>query len=372
MILRNINSRIRHTGYTEKEVFFRRDLLNNTPLQVTDETISEKIKENRQQSSITSPKKEPKTKTITPPQNLNIGSLVFLRNGKTKNNPRELYIVEDKEDNFLLIRKFNGKLRNKLYRALPAELILAPSSDQFSKPPFDPGQVTDTPPLIKSNSDDSTQLLSRSGRPIRNAARKAHNIANVNSSTKSKQKHGWNEEDQYSDTDYYPILLPSYSSVPSDDPEHTLNEDNSSTSNIDSDSAQELTWDEIPLQLEILKSVSSPPTLPPLPLEDRVALTRRMATSEQSLVRSDAFRRTDASRVPIFNRPFPTRLFYRSRIPTPTSPTNVDLNRVNDLINLPYPIPAVPQPLSDANPRVPRRATQQPSNYKVYGETGRK
>ena len=55
MILRNINSRIRHTGYTAKEVFFRRDLLNNTPLQVTDETISEKIKENRQQYSLTSP-----------------------------------------------------------------------------------------------------------------------------------------------------------------------------------------------------------------------------------------------------------------------------------------------------------------------------
>ena len=82
---------------------------------------------------------------------------MFLRDGKSKNSPRDIYIIEDQEDEFYIIRKFNTKLRQRVYKALPDELISVP---------------------VASNQDTPTgQQYSKAGRPIRAAARHAHGLS---------------------------------------------------------------------------------------------------------------------------------------------------------------------------------------------------
>ena len=57
-----------------------------------------------------------------------IGDLVLLREGSNKNKPREPYIMEQLDGEFLLIRKLNKTHRPRLYRTHPQELIKAPTT----------------------------------------------------------------------------------------------------------------------------------------------------------------------------------------------------------------------------------------------------
>ena len=101
--VRNMNSRIRYNGLTAKEIMFRRNLLDNKPIPVDDSIIMDKMKHNRSQSSKSSMKNKSKTHVPTHDQNFAIGNLVFLREGKTKNSPRDVYIVEDFQDTYVYV-----------------------------------------------------------------------------------------------------------------------------------------------------------------------------------------------------------------------------------------------------------------------------
>ena len=307
-----------------------------------------------------------KTKSPSPTQSFSVGNLVFLRGGKSKNNPRELYIIEGEEGEFYLIRKFNNKLRDRLYRAHPDELIEAPSSAPQNYPE----------PSNKA-SPDPIPLLSKAGRPIREAAKKSHfpSVAAV-TTKKSQFKPGWLPEDQIFDLEFVPSFIPdqdystTYEAVP-----HQLNHQ-LSTSDEDLDSS--LTWDDSPIQYQLEKTMSSPLPLMqgsidqhednPLPTHPP---TRRFAISDPTLVRSNAFRHPPDLRPVVPQQYYPTRLFFNSRIPRPTSPSQVDLQQVVDISHLPIP------PITPHNPppklnQQPRRNVKQPSNYKTYGETGRR
>ena len=225
-----------------------------------------------------------------------------------------------------------------------------------------------------SEQETPTPLLSKAGRPIRRAAKQAHKIDSIKTSPPiSKWKHGWKEEDQDCDSDYFPVPTSNLPIEQPDDIQPSSDTEETSLNATDSDSTEELTWDDSPLQIALSKSISSPPTLIPPSSANVNNPTRRLATSEQSLQRSDAFRHPpDASRVPLFQHQFPTRFFYSSRIPRPTTPTDVQLNHVTDLTNLPGLVHTPAQPPPTLNPRAPRRSVQQPSDYKLYGETGRR
>ena len=126
MALRNMNSRIRNHGYSAKEVLMRRNVIDNQPLPIDDTQVSKAIQSNRQNSSKSSLKYRSKNHKTSPPNQFSIGDLVFLRNGMSKNSPRDQFIVEDVEGEFYLIRKFNDKLRQRLYKVLADELVLTP------------------------------------------------------------------------------------------------------------------------------------------------------------------------------------------------------------------------------------------------------
>ena len=378
LALRNMNSRVRHHGYSSKEILLRRNLITNSPIQVQDDEVSAAIKQNRHNSSISSHKSRGKTSLQTPIQQFKVGDLVFLRGGKSKNSPRELYIVESQDENFFLIRKFQNRLRQRLYQALADELILAPSAmsntnskhesvltkeklDRHSllkdetenQAPSSGEEEKDQALPFKKEENDKT-LLSKAGRPIRKVARKAHHVDRVQSKKNKSTwltKPGWLEQDQQVDWDILVYQQQGESMEPVS--EHVSSESDTTSTNPPSltgnlsESDTELSWDSSPEQLALVSTVDAPDkndastsnpshesSSPPSPR------LRRNAISEQALVRTHAFRcppdipfmqglQSEPS-LPTFSQP--TLHFYNSsRLPRPISPSVVNTNAVNDL-----------------------------------------
>ena len=288
---------------------------------------------------------------------------MFLRNGKTKNNPRELYIIEDKEDRFFLIRKLNKKLRQRLYKALPDELLIAPSA-------LDPKRESQ-----QEVTNDQKPLLTKSGRPLRKAAMKAHGISKISTNTPNTTalwKFGWRDEDQPSDEETIfitPTVTPNHSEVSSTN----STSDDSDTSFTISE-IEELTWDSSPEQF----SLSTPEPIYSQIIESNNPTYKpswRFAISQQPLSRSNAFKNPPDANVPIPNSSSQqnTPIQRRSRVPRPTTPTNVDLHQVIDLSSLPPPFPTSPTcPPAPRRPLPPRRNTKQPANYLHFHNTGNK
>ena len=401
LILKNINSRIRINGYTAKEILLRRDFANNSPIDVNDTTLKVDKLRNREYSSRSSLKNKLKTHSRTPPQKFNTGDLVFLRDSHNKNNPRDLHIIEDQENDYYLIRKLNKSLRTRLYKALPDEMILAPPRNPKLGSPPNPPQA---PNVIIPQEPQTT----RSGRPLRNAAKKSHGINTVKSRSppkiKCQDKFGWLTEDQDSDSDY--IQHVSFSR-PTPIPEDPTSYTNSSTdlSNSESDSTfsdteQDLTWDSSPEQLMLMENDKQPSTeehgiQPPIRRPTNSTHPRRLAVSEKSLTRSNAFKQPPdlalklhggPLAIPRSRTPNVTAPRKPSRIPCPTTPSLVDLHSVNDMSQVlpqtpqrssiqfshtstePPPYQNLPQNLNP--PR--RRSTRQQFNYQTYHKTGEK
>ena len=118
-------------------MLLQRDMLTNNTIKIDHKLLIQKQAQNKAKSSLYSQKLKLRTLSKTEEQNFEIGQLVFLRNAVDKNNPRELYMIEDTEENnqrrYLLIRKLRPTLRERLYRTLPEELMLAPGQDKNTK-----------------------------------------------------------------------------------------------------------------------------------------------------------------------------------------------------------------------------------------------
>ena len=253
-----------------------------------------------------------------------------------------MYIVEDFQDNLILIRKFNTKLRQKLYQAYPEELIHVSPSQNIA--------------------DANQPALTPAGRPLRNAAKKAFNLSTVStldspSKKKPPFKPGWLPEDQSFEDDVQLITLPTphptTSSIAS-----TIGHTSSDALSDDTD--RDLSWDSSPEQYSLtppqpyVDTAQSVPSSPQPPV--RPSRSRRFAVSDDTLARSDAFR-DPADLLP--SRPtIRSRTFFRSRIPRPSSTTDVNLHQVNDISLLPQP-PMHPYQL--------RTTAQRRSRQETYG-----
>ena len=380
IVLNNINTRIRYNGYTPKEILFRRNTVNNQPIDVQDGKITHKQAQQRLSSSKSTFKAKRKSHSETPSQTFNTGDLILLRNAKDKNNPRELYIVEDREDKFFLIRKLNDMIRHRLYRALPDEMVLAPASKVRSRSP---------------------QEVTKAGRPLRRAARKAHGlVSTIRNTKKPRNTHGWLTDDQFSDEEGYfltlstpYISLEASPAVTSTQNSTTVKTDHDDS--LDSESDHELSWDSSPEQLYAtysedqdynLHHALQPRNLFPdsntarFDDEQKMLPLRRLAVSEQVITRSNAFRfPPDAGRIP---PPFPrsrsedilttVRQVQKPRIPQPFSPSEVNLNAVTD-VSYVAPLALDSDPMQDApNATIRPRRPRNHLDYRVYHETGRK
>ena len=377
MVLRNINSRIRYNGLSSKEILFRRNNLTNEPIQIDDDQIRTKQSVNREASSKASQKSKSRTQVKTGQQLFNIGDRVLLRNTCNKNNPRETYIVEDTNithRGYVLIRKLGNKLRNKLYNVHPDEIILAPISQKNTH---------------SEQSDGNIQLKTRSGRPLRCAAmNKSYDTKTLSRNQRTYTcKHGWIPEDQNYESDFYiisseetadMIVEEDYatSEEPSPDTSITLQDTVSGESTEVQDLEEsELSLDESPEQYLFSYHSAASDSHPSNLSQDQERsqdthvqpYTRRLAVSERPLVRSDAFRRQLA----------PSR---RSRIPLPTSPSQVNLREVSDITEvasivfsrLEFATPPNTETPTPEHPKKRSPQVRQPSNYSVFHLSGKR
>ena len=179
--------------------------MDNQPLPVEDQSIKQGIQENRRKSSASSKTFNEKSRKMTKPQIFSPGDLVFIRGGKSKNSPRELYIVEEKIDDYYMTRRFSNRLRNRRYKAMSEELIAAPSSNATNSMSDDDTVDGKENQLHSNEGTDTQQKLSKAGRPIRKATEKAHNILKIAPKSPKPYLHryGWVEEDQFQDEDFY-------------------------------------------------------------------------------------------------------------------------------------------------------------------------
>ena len=346
IVLKNVNSRIRYNSRTPKEVLFRRSTLSNEPLDIIDEDIAHSQVCQRTISSKSSQKHKSKSKTRSPEQFFQKGDLVMLRDVHSKTNPRETYIVDDtpkeKSSRFLLIRKLKEQIRPRLYQALPEELIRSP----ISQPELFPR---------KQNSRKPRKAAIK-------ARKKFQDIMSVypkiHLPKPPKFKHGWTEQDQDDllEVPLYPHLyndnledsnIVSESDIPTSSNSSTLETVHGLIDSTDADtSEEELAWDNSPEQFTLQKIpttiVTPSPTAAALP--PPFTRTRIPAFSQRPLARQPAFRHK-SRRNPDPDTPqscsridAPAAPVKASRIPKPTSPSQLVMNQVND-ISLLVPVP---------------------------------
>jgi len=113
------------SGFSSKEICFKRDLISNSNKPVNDEEIANNIIEDR--------KRRHKTPTNTTQQQTHVGHNVFLKKDKSKLRARELSKVmetfSENDEQWAIIQKHNSQFRIKKYKAKTSELILLPGQE---------------------------------------------------------------------------------------------------------------------------------------------------------------------------------------------------------------------------------------------------
>ena len=336
MILRNVNSRTRCSNLTPKEVMLRRDNLTHKPINVTDESISKDKALQIKKSAKASKRHKEKFQEISPLQSFSVGDVVMIRNSKTKNKPRDSFIVESLQSEnqpFIIIRKLGNSLRPRLYKMLPDELIIVA------------GPVHDD----ASNNDPSRQRTP----PVKQRPKVRKLKAFVKDKAANLFRHGWDESDQILDYAYaFPLeLTDPHSHEPSQEIALSTGP-HSEVSSSDNSSEEDLMWDTTPHQYMLTRPhepeawsstpfAPEPATIPPPFPRERVT-----AFSQPPVTRSNAFR------LPTHNQAFNvTRSSRPSKLPVPVSPAAVETTQVNLLTHV-LPVPQLRRSNRLARPRL--------------------
>ena len=140
--LANLNSRIRSCGLSSFEQWHRRDQFSSKEIHVSDHSLIEHQQKQRSQY------KPVDTSSIN--DNFRIGSIVSIRNEKTKHQPRPRYIIDRIDGSWLYIRKLTDtQVRAKLYKIHRQACIKL----KENTPPFSAQNESDS-----SDSDDDFVL----------------------------------------------------------------------------------------------------------------------------------------------------------------------------------------------------------------------
>ena len=122
-ITSNMNQRIRKSGFSSKEICFKRDLISNNNKEIDDKIIAGDIIEARE-------KHHPKPIENSEPTEFEIGHNVFLKNDKSKLKARQLYRIVDiyskGNEPWATIQKHESQFRSKKYEVKLSEIILLP------------------------------------------------------------------------------------------------------------------------------------------------------------------------------------------------------------------------------------------------------
>jgi hypothetical protein len=117
MCLRRLNSRIRHSGLSAKEIITRRDQITGHQLNFADAELSTLQQDLREKNHLYSSKSKAKGGKPAVKDGIDIGDLVFIKNEGDKFNRRSQYLVTSRTEGFCILQKMNnGKFMSKFLK----------------------------------------------------------------------------------------------------------------------------------------------------------------------------------------------------------------------------------------------------------------
>ena len=138
----NLNSRIRHSGLSAREIMFQRSQTTNENIHLKDSTLKDATEVLRAKNLEYAAKSQSNQASKLPePAMAKVGNLVYLKKEKQKGSARHLYIITKIDDDLQLrIRKilhsldqFPIKLRPEEYKVRQEDVYLAPNQPKLDK-----------------------------------------------------------------------------------------------------------------------------------------------------------------------------------------------------------------------------------------------
>ena len=143
--LQSLNTRIRHTGRSSRELWLRRDQVSGEPLNFQDKEISSQQYSMRQASHQPSAKHSSRNAPLVKLPSVQIGDEVFIKSDRSKSKARDPFLVLGKDQKSVFIQKIaNNRNRQNVIPVHLQNVYRTPSS-----------KVINCNELIKPNSDDA-------------------------------------------------------------------------------------------------------------------------------------------------------------------------------------------------------------------------
>ncbi len=119
-----LNARIRNRGLSSWEVVTQRDAETGVALDLNDELLSEMQKDSRVYNQIASAKNKAKGGALAMPADVSVGSLVYIKDDKSKLRGRERYMVVAKNGSDCTLKKLlKSTLRNQNHKLKTTEIF---------------------------------------------------------------------------------------------------------------------------------------------------------------------------------------------------------------------------------------------------------
>jgi hypothetical protein len=127
--INSLNSRIRTDGLSSREIFFQRDQYTNAQIPIDDMNIIQTKHNRAVKNNLSSELSKSGGRGPRINQSITVGDLVYLISDRSKNSPRDRYLVASTEDEWCSIRKFIGNtLKANSYRVKTSEVYKVPTT----------------------------------------------------------------------------------------------------------------------------------------------------------------------------------------------------------------------------------------------------
>ena len=161
VISKTLNERIRSRGLAAKEILTRRDVIANTPRNISDDELSKEQFDSRVEHNKKAQERRSGSDPGKEEESYHKGDIVYIKGNLSKNQPREQFIVTGFNQDMVVLQKLHSKFGGKLYTLFKYEIMHANAEseklfeeiketekdrDEESAVSDDPDQQTDTVP----------------------------------------------------------------------------------------------------------------------------------------------------------------------------------------------------------------------------------
>ena len=123
-----LNSRIRYSGLSARELWTQRSQFTHEQMPVSDRETLMRQHHLRTQNHYSSEQSKYKSKKATTPYSIDVGDIVYLYSDRDKSKARSRYLVVSVDGEWCFIKKFSGnQLRSSSYKVKGEECYLVPN-----------------------------------------------------------------------------------------------------------------------------------------------------------------------------------------------------------------------------------------------------